>query len=110
MRMIVVVVVWQNRRAKKKPPLPCLAGPAINPAPSMLFEATHTDHGDAVDGVEDDGVALEYRLTTTQGGKNRRRGKNESDHEKRELTFKEDGQGQCNITSFVSAGRNKKIP
>ncbi|KAK1485218.1 translation initiation factor eIF-1A [Colletotrichum cuscutae] len=27
-----------------------------------------------------------------EGGKNRRRGKNESDHEKRELTFKEDGQ------------------
>lgn len=73
----------------------------------MLFEATHTDHGDAVDGVEDDGVALEYRLTTTQGGKNRRRGKNESDHEKRELTFKEDGQGQCNITSFVSGTKQE---
>lgn len=28
-----------------------------------------------------------------QGGKNRRRGKNENDREKRELTFKEDGQG-----------------
>jgi translation initiation factor 1A len=28
-----------------------------------------------------------------QGGKNRRRGKNESDKEKRELTFKEEGQG-----------------
>jgi hypothetical protein len=28
-----------------------------------------------------------------QGGKNRRRGKNENDNEKRELTFKEDGQG-----------------
>ena len=29
-----------------------------------------------------------------QGGKNRRRGKNENDNEKRELVFKEDGQGQ----------------
>jgi hypothetical protein len=28
-----------------------------------------------------------------QGGKNRRRGKNENDNEKRELIFKEDGQG-----------------
>ncbi|KAL6721859.1 Translation initiation factor 1A [Lecanora helva] len=28
-----------------------------------------------------------------KGGKNRRRGKNENDNEKRELTFKEDGQG-----------------
>jgi translation initiation factor 1A len=28
-----------------------------------------------------------------QGGKNRRRGKNENDNEKRELTFKEEGQG-----------------
>lgn len=30
-----------------------------------------------------------------QGGKNRRRGKNENDDEKRELVFKEDGQGEC---------------
>lgn len=29
-----------------------------------------------------------------QGGKNRRRGKNENDNEKRELTFKEEGQGR----------------
>ena len=29
---------------------------------------------------------------STQGGKNRRRGKNENDNEKRELTFKEEGQ------------------
>lgn len=28
-----------------------------------------------------------------KGGKNRRRGKNEGDGEKRELVFKEDGQG-----------------
>lgn len=37
--------------------------------------------------IEADGVR-------TQGGKNRRRGKNENDNEKRELTFKEEGQGK----------------
>jgi len=30
-----------------------------------------------------------------KGGKNRRRGKNENEDEKRELVFKEDGQGEC---------------
>ena len=34
-----------------------------------------------------------------QGGKNRRRGKNENDNEKRELTFKEEGQGTLNNAS-----------
>jgi hypothetical protein len=29
-----------------------------------------------------------------KGGKNRRRGKNENENEKRELVFKEDGQGR----------------
>jgi hypothetical protein len=32
-------------------------------------------------------------LFTGKGGKNRRRGKNENENEKRELVFKEDGQG-----------------
>jgi hypothetical protein len=32
--------------------------------------------------------------TPLQGGKNRRRGKNEDDLNKRELIFKEDGQGE----------------
>ncbi len=31
---------------------------------------------------------------TGKGGKNRRRGKNENDSDKRELVFKEDGQGE----------------
>lgn len=31
---------------------------------------------------------------TGKGGKNRRRGKNENESEKRELVFKEDGQGE----------------
>ena len=36
-----------------------------------------------------------------QGGKNRRRGKNENESEKRELIFKEDGQG--NVCMDISA-------
>jgi len=30
-----------------------------------------------------------------KGGKNRRRGKNDNDDERRELIFKEEGQGMC---------------
>ena len=33
-------------------------------------------------------------LDTGKGGKNRRRGKNENESDKRELVFKEDGQGK----------------
>ena len=33
-----------------------------------------------------------------KGGKNRRRGKNENETEKRELVFKEDGQGLYRLT------------
>lgn len=33
-------------------------------------------------------------MLTGKGGKNRRRGKNENESEKRELVFKEDGQGE----------------
>ncbi|EGY19772.1 eukaryotic translation initiation factor 1A [Verticillium dahliae VdLs.17] len=39
------------------------------------------------------------------GGKNRRRGKNESDHEKRELTFKEDGQEYAQVVKMLGNGR-----
>jgi translation initiation factor 1A len=39
-----------------------------------------------------------------QGGKNRRRGKNENDNEKRELVFKEDGQGANDPVSLVADG------
>lgn len=35
-----------------------------------------------------------HALSTGKGGKNRRRGKNENETEKRELVFKEDGQGE----------------
>ncbi|KAF3279927.1 Eukaryotic translation initiation factor 1A, X-chromosomal, variant 2 [Orbilia oligospora] len=40
-----------------------------------------------------------------QGGKNRRRGKNENDNEKRELTFKEDGQEYAQVTKMLGNGR-----
>lgn len=38
-----------------------------------------------------------------KGGKNRRRGKNENESEKRELVFKEDGQGNNrNLSSYTT--------
>ncbi|KAK9470832.1 nucleic acid-binding protein [Dipodascopsis tothii] len=40
-----------------------------------------------------------------KGGKNRRRGKNENDDEKRELTFKEDGQEYAQVTKMLGNGR-----
>jgi len=36
-----------------------------------------------------------------KGGKNRRRGKNENEDEKRELVFKEDGQGERHDVSEI---------
>lgn len=39
-------------------------------------------------------------LFTGKGGKNRRRGKNENESEKRELVFKEDGQGKSGSSLF----------
>ncbi|KAJ9115925.1 hypothetical protein QFC22_005068 [Naganishia vaughanmartiniae] len=41
----------------------------------------------------------------SQGGKNRRRGKNENDDEKRELVFKEDGQEYAQVTKMLGNGR-----
>lgn len=41
-----------------------------------------------------------FFLSLGKGGKNRRRGKNENETEKRELVFKEDGQGN-NILSNI---------
>lgn len=37
-----------------------------------------------------------------KGGKNRRRGKNENESEKRELVFKEDGQGICRYLTNIN--------
>ncbi|KAH8089640.1 hypothetical protein HD553DRAFT_304444 [Filobasidium floriforme] len=40
-----------------------------------------------------------------KGGKNRRRGKNENDDEKRELVFKEDGQEYAQVLKMLGNGR-----
>ena len=40
----------------------------------------------------------------SQGGKNRRRGKNEND-DKRELVFREDGQEYAQVTKMLGNGR-----
>lgn len=42
-----------------------------------------------------------------KGGKNRRRGKNENETEKRELVFKEDGQGKLCVISMMSQVGNE---
>lgn len=44
-------------------------------------------------------------LSTGKGGKNRRRGKNENETEKRELVFKEDGQEYAQVTKMLGNGR-----
>ena len=44
-------------------------------------------------------------LTVKQGGKNRRRGKNENDNEKRELVFKEEGQEYAQVVRMLGNGR-----
>ena len=43
-----------------------------------------------------------------KGGKNRRRGKNEND-EKRELVFKEDGQGVCGAAGWRAAAAKQRL-
>ncbi|KAH7038510.1 translation initiation factor eIF-1A [Macrophomina phaseolina] len=40
-----------------------------------------------------------------KGGKNRRRGKNENDREKRELVFKEEGQEYAQVVKMLGNGR-----
>ncbi|MBN3299154.1 IF1AX factor, partial [Amia calva] len=42
---------------------------------------------------------------TGKGGKNRRRGKNENESEKRELVFKEDGQEYAQVIKMLGNGR-----
>ena len=44
-------------------------------------------------------------LTHEQGGKNRRRGKNDNDDDKRELVFREDGQEYAQVTKMLGNGR-----
>jgi initiation factor 1A len=40
-----------------------------------------------------------------KGGKNRRRGKNENENDKRELVFKEDGQEYAQVVKMLGNGR-----
>lgn len=42
-----------------------------------------------------------FHFSLGKGGKNRRRGKNENESEKRELVFKEDGQGFYHFIPFI---------
>lgn len=42
---------------------------------------------------------------TGKGGKNRRRGKNENENDKRELVFKEDGQEYAQVVKMLGNGR-----
>ncbi|XP_012881912.1 PREDICTED: eukaryotic translation initiation factor 1A, X-chromosomal [Dipodomys ordii] len=44
-------------------------------------------------------------LNDCKGGKNRRRGKNENESEKRELVFKEDGQEYAQVIKMLGNGR-----
>ncbi|KAG8926130.1 Translation initiation factor 1A [Tulasnella sp. 418] len=46
-----------------------------------------------------------FGVLCPQGGKNRRRGKNENDDDKRELVFKEDGQEYAQVVKMLGNGR-----
>lgn len=50
-------------------------------------------------------VTKELSLTVGQGGKNRRRGTKENDDQRRELTFKEDGQEYAQVVKMLGNGR-----
>lgn len=49
--------------------------------------------------------AQQTAANRSQGGKNRRRGKNENDNEKRELVFKEEGQEYAQVVKMLGNGR-----
>lgn len=51
------------------------------------------------------GHGLDLNSRCTQGGKNRRRGKNENDDDKRELVFREDGQEYAQVVKMLGNGR-----
>ncbi|KAI0300763.1 hypothetical protein BC826DRAFT_905321 [Russula brevipes] len=50
-------------------------------------------------------LCLEPSRCALQGGKNRRRGKNENDDDKRELVFREDGQEYAQVIKMLGNGR-----
>lgn len=58
-------------------------------------------HGDPVDNINRTAFCF---CVLGKGGKNRRRGKNENESEKRELVFKEDGQGEYWFCCWVEDG------
>ncbi|TNN34366.1 Eukaryotic translation initiation factor 1A, X-chromosomal [Liparis tanakae] len=53
----------------------------------------------------DDSPITHNNHVTGKGGKNRRRGKNENESEKRELVFKEDGQEYAQVIKMLGNGR-----
>jgi translation initiation factor 1A len=50
-------------------------------------------------------LPLVLNCAVPQGGKNRRRGKNENDDDKRELVFREDGQEYAQVIKMLGNGR-----
>ena len=50
-------------------------------------------------------LARTLAYLVSQGGKNRRRGKNENEDDKRELVFREDGQEYAQVTKMLGNGR-----
>jgi initiation factor 1A len=50
-------------------------------------------------------ILEQHLIYLPQGGKNRRRGKNENDDDKRELVFREDGQEYAQVTKMLGNGR-----
>ena len=51
-------------------------------------------------------ISLDLLSTSLgKGGKNRRRGKNENENDKRELVFKEDGQEYAQVVKMLGNGR-----
>lgn len=46
-----------------------------------------------------------FAYLLSQGGKNRRRGKNENEDDKRELVFREDGQEYAQVIKMLGNGR-----
>ena len=65
----------------------------MRPAATRQHFAVHTHH------------SLQTGTNSSQGGKNRRRGKNENDNEKRELVFKEEGQEYAQVVKMLGNGR-----
>ncbi|XP_009995575.1 PREDICTED: eukaryotic translation initiation factor 1A, X-chromosomal [Chaetura pelagica] len=64
-------------------------------------------HGkaDQTQTVTDSNICSFFPCNLGKGGKNRRRGKNENESEKRELVFKEDGQEYAQVIKMLGNGR-----